>query len=126
MRFTDPTGMDWYENDKGNTLWQEGDDDEVEKTYEGPNGSITIRYKRIGERYSAKIGNNGLIHYQNEVEEIEYFDQIFDWYNPLSKTSASAGLAGLFMQSPQSTFRISKGSAYGYPWTLSPKLYSSC
>jgi len=55
---TDPTGMDWYEDEKGNTMWQKGSA-EVEG------------YKNIGTTYTQNIGDGVSIKFdQNEPVEM--------------------------------------------------------
>jgi RHS repeat-associated protein len=67
QRFTDPTGMDWYEDDKGNIMWQEGNEKTVTKTYEGDNGSFTTTYNNIGTTYTAAYNGVSITYEQNEA-----------------------------------------------------------
>jgi uncharacterized protein RhaS with RHS repeats len=58
MLLTDPTGMDWYQDEKGNTMWQKGSD-----AVEG--------YKNIGANYSYRQGDNTYSFEQNEMVTLE-------------------------------------------------------
>ena len=80
---TDPTGMDWYEDEKGNVMWQEGSDKTVTKTYEGENGSITVKYRNVGTSYTVNVDDNVSIRYeQNAIDNVLYLDQDLKNINP--------------------------------------------
>ncbi len=55
---TDPTGMDWYQDEKGNTMWKKGSDE-----IEG--------YKNIGENYSYRQGDVTYSYQQSELATLE-------------------------------------------------------
>jgi len=60
MIFTDPTGMDWYEDKKGNTMWKKGSAD-------------VDGYKNLGANYTQSIGNGVSISYtQNDATSITF------------------------------------------------------
>lgn len=80
---TDPSGMDWYEDEKGNVMWQEGRDKTVTKTYEGENGSITVKYRNVGTSYTVNVDDNVSIRYeQNSIDNVLYLDQDLKNINP--------------------------------------------
>jgi RHS repeat-associated protein len=83
MRIIDPTGMDWYEDENGNVMWQEGNDKTVTKTYEGENGSVTINYRNVGSSYTVNVDDNVSIRYeQNEIDNVFYKDEDIKNINP--------------------------------------------
>jgi RHS repeat-associated protein len=83
LKFIDPTGMDWYEDDKGNVMWQEGNDKTVTKTYEGENGTITINYRNVGTSYTVRVDDNVSVRYeQNSIDNVFYLDEDLKNINP--------------------------------------------
>lgn len=77
IKRTDPTGMDWYQDDKGNVMWQEGNDKTVKKTYSGENGNITISYKNIGTSYNQKIDNYTFVQFDQNTPSVYYLPEDF-------------------------------------------------
>ncbi|MDR1718338.1 MAG: hypothetical protein LBS20_21085 [Prevotella sp.] len=77
MKHIDPTGMDWYRDDKGNVMWQKGDDETVTKIYEGENGSFTTTYTNIGSTYSQRIDDYTFLHYDQNTPTAYYFPEDF-------------------------------------------------
>ncbi|MFV0312357.1 MAG: RHS repeat domain-containing protein [Dysgonomonas sp.] len=77
MKHIDPTGMDWYRDDKGNVMWQKGDDETVTKTYEGENGSFTTTYTNIGSTYSQRIDDYTFLHYDQNTLTVYYSPEDF-------------------------------------------------
>ncbi|WP_374043290.1 RHS repeat-associated core domain-containing protein [uncultured Dysgonomonas sp.] len=77
MRFTDPTGMDWYQDDKGNVMWQEGNNKTVKKTHSDENGNITITYKNIGTSYNQRIDNYTFFQFDQNPSSVYYLPEDF-------------------------------------------------
>jgi RHS repeat-associated protein len=77
IRYIDPTGMDWYQDEGGNTIWYEGSENK-----EG--------YTNIGANYTYREGNLTLTYEQNELEILEeHILEPNDWST--SQTTNSDG-----------------------------------
>jgi hypothetical protein len=62
MKYIDPTGMDWYEDDKGNAMWIRN------KTSEEYNDKDGKMWTRTGTTYTTTVGNT-LFHFEQEVND---------------------------------------------------------
>ncbi len=130
MRYIDPTGMDWYQDDNGNAMWRRSQD----KEYTDNDGK---KWKNIGENYLFTNGKTATLFQQHKNDKGELVlrtsaynledetgkdNLLSDVGSILSTSSTLSGSVGDISQKSNATFRLinSKGvldlKFYGNGW----------
>jgi hypothetical protein len=64
LAFTDPTGMDWYQDEKGNTMWREG-------------SAEIDGYKNVGTTYTQTLGDGTTVKW-DQNQQVEMTETVLD------------------------------------------------
>ena len=123
IRITDPTGMDWYEDEDGNKMWRRSRDAD----YTDSNDKV---WKNIGEEHTFVFGQESIRFGQRENKdgELTLFSEKMktsdsEWFDTGAKAASFLGSLGSASELTEGAFRLTNGAYNGSQISL--KYYAS-